>query len=47
VLAAPLPRPIAATLYSRLGDAPAAVIIAIAFAIVVRRRLNASDAAKF
>jgi apolipoprotein N-acyltransferase len=47
VLDAALPRPIAATIYSRLGDAPAAVVIAIAFMIVVRRRLNGSDVAKF
>jgi hypothetical protein len=37
-----LPRPIGATLYARLGDAPTAVVIAIALVVVVRRRLNAS-----
>jgi apolipoprotein N-acyltransferase len=42
VLDAPLPRPISATLYARLGDIPTAVIIAIALVVVVRRRLNAS-----
>jgi apolipoprotein N-acyltransferase len=46
VLDAPLPRPIAATIYSRLGDAPAAIMVAIAFVIVVRRRLNGSDVGK-
>jgi apolipoprotein N-acyltransferase len=38
VLDAPLPRPIGATIYSRLGDLPAAVLIAIAFIVVLRGR---------
>jgi apolipoprotein N-acyltransferase len=46
VLDSPLPRPIAATLYSRVGDGPAAIMVAIAFVIVVRRRLRASATAK-
>ncbi len=40
VLDSPLPRPIRATIYARVGDAPAAIIVAIALFIVVRRRLR-------
>jgi apolipoprotein N-acyltransferase len=43
VIDAPLPRPIGRPLYARIGDAPAAIIAAIALAIVVRRRTNANS----
>ena len=39
VVDSPLPRPVAAPLYARVGDAPAFIIVAIALLIVVRRRL--------
>ena len=42
VLDAPLPRPIAAPLYARAGDAPAFVVVLFAFIAVVRRRLRAT-----
>lgn len=38
VLDAPLPRAIPATLYARLGDAPAAVILALVLVLIIRRR---------
>jgi apolipoprotein N-acyltransferase len=41
VLDAPLPRPISAPLYARVGDTPAAILVVIAFVAVVRRRLRA------
>jgi len=41
VLDSGLPRPISAPLYARLGDTPAAIIVAIALIAVVRRRLQA------
>jgi len=44
VLDSGLPRPISAPLYARLGDAPVAIIVAIAFIVVVRRRLRADVA---
>jgi apolipoprotein N-acyltransferase len=40
VLDAPLPRPINAPIYARVGDAPAAILVAIALIAVVRRRLQ-------
>jgi apolipoprotein N-acyltransferase len=40
VLDAPLPRSIAAPIYARFGDAPAAVLILIAFVVAVRGRLR-------
>ena len=40
VLDAPLPRSIAAPIYARLGDAPAAVLILIAFGVVIRGRMR-------
>jgi len=40
VLDSGLPRPISAPLYARLGDAPVAIIVAIALIVVVRRRLR-------
>jgi len=40
VLDSPLPRPISAPIYARVGDAPAAIIVAIALLAVVRRRLH-------
>jgi apolipoprotein N-acyltransferase len=43
VLDSPLPRPIRAPLYARVGDAPAAFMVAIAFVLVARRRFK-SDA---
>jgi apolipoprotein N-acyltransferase len=45
VLDSPLPQAIGATTYARLGDVPAAIIVAIAFIVVVRRRLR-SDTMK-
>ena len=41
VLDAPLPRPIGAPLYARLGDAPAIILVAIALIAVIRRRMRA------
>jgi apolipoprotein N-acyltransferase len=35
-----LPRPIAAPIYARFGDAPAVIIVASALAAVLRRRLR-------
>jgi apolipoprotein N-acyltransferase len=40
VVDSPLPRPIAAPAYARIGDAPAFAIVAIALLFVVRRRLH-------
>jgi apolipoprotein N-acyltransferase len=40
VLDAPLPRPISPPLYTRLGDAPAAILVVLAFIVVARRRLR-------
>jgi apolipoprotein N-acyltransferase len=40
VLDTPLPRPIAAPVYARLGDAPAAVLISIALLAVLRGRFR-------
>jgi apolipoprotein N-acyltransferase len=40
VIDSPLPLPIPPPLYARVGDAPAAVIVAIAFFIVLGRRLR-------
>ena len=44
VLDAPLPRPIGATLYTRVHDAPAAIMVVIAFFLVIRRRLRRDKA---
>jgi apolipoprotein N-acyltransferase len=35
-----LPRPIGATIYARVGDRPAAIIVAVALLAVIRRRLK-------
>ncbi|HWS07822.1 MAG TPA: apolipoprotein N-acyltransferase, partial [Xanthobacteraceae bacterium] len=35
-----LPRPIGATIYTRVGDRPAAIIVAVALLAVIRRRLK-------
>ena len=40
VLDAPLPRPISAPPYARLGDAPAAIMVVLALIMVARRRLQ-------
>ncbi len=40
VIDSSLPRPVRAPLYARVGDAPAAVIVAIALLIVIRRRIH-------
>jgi apolipoprotein N-acyltransferase len=40
VIDSPLPQPIAAPIYARVGDAPAFIVVAIAFAVVLRRRLR-------
>ena len=42
VIDSPLPRAIGATLYARVGDGPAAIILAIALFAVGRRRLRAN-----
>ena len=39
VLDSPLPSAIASTVYTRVGDIPAAIIVAAAFIFVVRRRV--------
>jgi len=44
VLDAPLPRPIGAPIYARLGDAPAAALIVLAFVLVIRGRQRAGAA---
>ncbi|HEX3936322.1 MAG TPA: apolipoprotein N-acyltransferase [Xanthobacteraceae bacterium] len=44
VLDAPLPQAIGAPIYGRLGDLPAYVMMAIAFFVVVRRRLAGNTA---
>jgi apolipoprotein N-acyltransferase len=44
VLDAPLPRSIGAPIYARFGDAPAAVLIVIAFVLAVRGRRRAGAA---
>jgi apolipoprotein N-acyltransferase len=43
VIDSPLPRAIRPPLYARVGDAPAAVAVAIAFIVIVRRRLQADS----
>jgi apolipoprotein N-acyltransferase len=40
VVDSPLPRPVRAPLYAHVGDVPTAIIIAIAFIVVARRRLR-------
>jgi apolipoprotein N-acyltransferase len=40
VIDSPLPRSIGMPLYARLGDAPAAILVAIAFVVVIGRRLR-------
>ncbi len=40
VIDSPLPRPIAAPIYARFGDVPAAIIVAVALLIVIRRRVR-------
>ena len=40
VLDAPLPHPIAPPLYARVGDLPAALLVAFALVIVVSRRIS-------
>jgi apolipoprotein N-acyltransferase len=40
VVDSPLPRSIHAPLYARIGDVPVAVMVAVAFIVVVRRRLR-------
>jgi apolipoprotein N-acyltransferase len=42
VLDAPLPRPIPPTVYAELGDGPAAIMVALALFLIMRRRLNTS-----
>ena len=44
VLDAPLPRAIGAPIYARIGDAPAAALILIAFVLVIRGQLRAGAA---
>jgi apolipoprotein N-acyltransferase len=41
VIDSPLPRPISAPIYARVGDVPAAMLVAIAFLAIIRRRLQA------
>ena len=40
VIDAPLPRPIGAPIYARVGDVPAAMIVAVALLALIRRRLQ-------
>jgi apolipoprotein N-acyltransferase len=42
VIDSPLPRSIRAPFYARVGDAPAAIMVAIALIVVVRRRFRAN-----
>ncbi|HUI13760.1 MAG TPA: apolipoprotein N-acyltransferase [Xanthobacteraceae bacterium] len=42
VLDSPLPRPAGATIYSRVGDVPVAIVVVVAFGIVARRRLRSN-----
>jgi apolipoprotein N-acyltransferase len=42
-LDAPLPRAVAETIYARVGDAPAFVVVALALLIVLRRRFAADE----
>ena len=42
VLDSPLPRPVAAPIYARVGDAPTFLIAAMALFAVIRRRLHAN-----
>ncbi len=42
VIDAPLPRPIGAPVYARVGDVPAAMIVALALLALIRRRLQPS-----
>jgi apolipoprotein N-acyltransferase len=44
VLDAPLPRAIGAPIYARLGDTPAAIMVAVALIIAVRRRFRSEIA---
>jgi apolipoprotein N-acyltransferase len=44
VVDSPLPRAIGAPIYARVGDAPAATIVAIALLVVIRRRVRAKKA---
>jgi apolipoprotein N-acyltransferase len=46
VIDSPLPRRIGAPLYARVGDVPAAMLVAIALIVVVRRR-SKTDTSKF
>jgi apolipoprotein N-acyltransferase len=43
VIDSPLPRPIGIPIYARVGDVPAAMIVAIALLAVIRRRLKSDD----
>ena len=40
VIDAPLPRPIGAPIYARVGDVPAAMMVAVALLALIRRRLQ-------
>jgi apolipoprotein N-acyltransferase len=40
VIDSPLPQPVAAPLYTRVGDVPAAVVVAISLLALIRRRLQ-------
>jgi apolipoprotein N-acyltransferase len=44
VIDSPLPRSIRAPLYARVGDAPAIIMVAVAFILVVRRRFQSHTA---
>ena len=46
VIDAPLPQPITAPIYTRVGDVPAAMMVAIALMMLIRRRLQ-PNIAKF
>jgi len=40
VIDAPLPRPVSAPIYTRVGDIPAAAGVALALLVVIRRRIR-------
>ena len=44
IIDAPLPQPITAPIYTRVGDVPAAMMVAIALMMLIRRRLQPNSA---
>jgi len=43
VVDSPLPRPVSTPIYARVGDVPAAMIVAIALLAIIRRRIQPND----